>query len=63
MRSEEPTGDEPDLHHDQLPDTLGEALRQVLARLDRVEEKIHVHENGHIETDEEGNWVGSDFSI
>jgi len=62
-RSEEQPSDVPDLHHDRLPDTLGEALRQVLVRLDRVEEKIHVHENGHIETDEEGFWIGSDFSI
>lgn len=62
-RSEETPADELDLHHDRLPDTLGEALREVLSRLDRVEEKIHVHENGHIETDEEGYWIGSDFSI
>jgi serine O-acetyltransferase len=62
-RSEAQPVDEIDLHHDRLPDTLGEALRQVLARLDRVEEKVHVHKNGHITTDEEGNWVGSDFSI
>jgi serine O-acetyltransferase len=53
----------PDLHHDQLPDTIGQALRQVMARLDTLEEKMHVHENGHIHTDEEGNWIGSDFSI
>ncbi len=59
-RSQE-TSDLPDLHHDRLPDTLGEALRQVMARLDRVEEKMHVHENGHIHTDEQGYWIGSDF--
>jgi serine O-acetyltransferase len=53
----------PDLHHDRLPDTLGQALRQVMSRLDHLEEKMHVHENGHINTDEEGNWIGSDFSI
>jgi serine O-acetyltransferase len=52
-----------DLHHDRLPDTIGDAMRQVLARLDSLEEKMEVHENGHIETDEEGNWIGSDFSI
>jgi serine O-acetyltransferase len=62
-RSEEQPEDEPDLHHDRLPDMLGEALRQVMARLDHVEEKIHIHENGHIERDEEGCWIGSDFSI
>ncbi len=62
-RNEKRLRDEIDLHHDRLPDTLGEALRQVQIRLDRVEEKIHVHENGHIETDEEGYWIGADFSI
>jgi len=53
----------PDLHHDRLPDTLGQALRQVMARLDNLEDKMHVHENGQIKTDEEGNWIGTDFSI
>jgi serine O-acetyltransferase len=52
-----------DLHHDRLPDTIGDAMRQVLSRLDYIEEKMQVHENGHIEADEEGNWTGSDFSI
>ena len=62
-RTIKPTHEPADLHHDRLPDTLGEALRQVLARMDYLEEKMDVHENGHIETDEEGYWVGSDFSI
>jgi serine O-acetyltransferase len=62
-RSEKRTSETPDLHHDRLPDTLGDTLRQVLSRLDRMEEELHVHENGHIEFDEEGNWIGSDFSI
>ncbi len=52
-----------DLHHDQLPDTLGDALRQVLARLDRLEDTLQVAEDHRIETDENGNWIGSDFSI
>jgi hypothetical protein len=53
----------PDLHHDRLPDTLGEALRQVIERLDRLENKIHVHEEGQFSPDQEGFWIGSDFSI
>ena len=53
----------PDLQHDRLPDTLGEALREVMARLERLEEGTHIHKNGKIETDEEGYWTGSDFSI
>jgi hypothetical protein len=55
--------DMPDLHHDRLPDTLGEALRQVMARLERLEEDLPVHKNGKIKTDEDGYWIGSDFSI
>ena len=55
--------DQPDLHHDQLPDTMGEALRQVIKRMDRLEEKMHVHVEEQIKTDEEGFWSGSDFSI
>jgi len=53
----------PDLHHDRLPDTLGEALRQVMARLERLEENLPVHKNGKIQTDQDGYWIGSDFSI
>ncbi len=52
-----------DLHHDRLPDTLGDAMRQVLARLDRLEDTLHVEEADRIETDANGNWIGEDFSI
>jgi hypothetical protein len=34
-----------------------------MARMDRIEEQMHVQENGHISVDEQGYWVGSDFSI
>lgn len=53
----------PDLQHDRLPDTLGEALRQVMARLDRLEADNNILKNGKIKTDDEGYWIGSDFSI
>lgn len=62
-RSEKRVGDTPDLHHDRLPDALGMALREVMHRLDHVEERMHLHESKHIQTDEEGCWVGLDFSI
>jgi serine O-acetyltransferase len=62
-RTKQPTDEMPDLHHDQLPDTLGEALRQVMARLERLEEDVHGHQDGKIKTDEKGYWIGSDFSI
>lgn len=64
VRRTDMTSDEqPDLHHDQLPDTLGQALRQVMARLDQLEDDLHIHKNGKINTDAEGHWIGSDFSI
>jgi serine O-acetyltransferase len=62
-RSEKRVSDLPDLHHDRLPDTLGIALRDVMQRLERMEEKMHVGESKHIQTDEDGCWVGLDFSI
>lgn len=62
-RSQNLISDTPDLHHDLLPDTIGSALQQVMARLDRLEDQMHLHENGHIKVDEHGYWVGSDFSI
>ena len=62
-RSHKRINDRPDLHHDLLPDTIGAALKQVMARMDRIEEQMHVQENGHIKVDEQGYWVGSDFSI
>ena len=62
-RSHKRINDRPDLHHDLLPDTIGAALKQVMARMDHIEEQMHVHENGHIKVDEQGYWVGSDFSI
>lgn len=62
-RTESPVDEGPDLHHDRLPDTLGEALRQVMARLDQLEAELHVHKNGKIKTDDQGYWIGSDFSI
>jgi serine O-acetyltransferase len=62
-RSHKRISDAPDLHHDLLPDTIGSALQQVMARVDRLEDQMHLHENGHINIDENGYWVGSDFSI
>ena len=62
-RSHETHGDYLDMHHDQLPDTLGEALKNVMKRLERVEEKVQVDEETHFKTDQDGCWDGSDFSI
>lgn len=62
-RSEKLVEEGPDLHHDQLPDTLGQSLQQVMKRLERLEDQMQVVENGRIKTDSEGYWIGSDFSI
>jgi len=45
-RSEKRIADQPDLHHDRLPDTLGQTLQQVINRLNQLEEQMHVHQNG-----------------
>ncbi len=62
-RSRKRPADMPDLHHDRLPDTIGEALREVMNRLDYLEDHMHIHEGEHIKPDQEGYWIGSDFSI
>jgi serine O-acetyltransferase len=62
-RSQKRSDDQPDLHHDLLPDTFGYALKEVLSRLDYLEDKLHIHESSHLHSDEEGVWTGSDFSI
>jgi len=60
-RSQERIGDLPDLHHDILPDTLVSALRDVMNRLDHLETKMNLHENGHVTIDEEGCWQNVDM--
>ena len=62
-RSQSPLSDAPDLHHDRLPDTIGQSLQEVLTRLDYLEDKLQVHEEPHLHTNKEGYWMGSDFSI
>lgn len=62
-RSHEPEDEQLDMHHDLLPDTLGAALQNVLARLEQVEEKMQVQEDPVFKIDEDGCWDGSDFRI
>jgi len=62
-RTEQHPSDQPDLRHDRLPDTFGEALQQVLMRLKRLEDEMHLDEKSPITIDDEGYWIGSDFSI
>jgi serine O-acetyltransferase len=66
---------QPDLNHGQLPDTIGQALTAVLARMDSLDKKMHVlahdqvnGENGNgnphsLTPAEQGVWRGEDFMI
>jgi len=62
-RSQEPKDEQLDMHHDLLPDTLGAALQNVLARLEQVEAKMQVEEDSIFKIDEDGCWDGSEFRI
>jgi serine O-acetyltransferase len=54
----------PDLEHGRLPDTIGETLVQMIARLEKVERKLDGDEPlTHIHAPEGGVWHGEDFSI
>lgn len=68
----------PDLHHDMMPDTIGASVTYLLERLEKVESKIHMHEEEHPDHTQNGNepephytphapdhglWRGQDFMI
>lgn len=67
----------PDLHHDQLPDTIGVSLASVMARLEKLEKKTShlevevksVANNGKLNSEpvphapDHGLWRGEDFMI
>jgi len=56
--------DAPDLEHAVLPDIIGVSLRQLLDRVDALEEKIDGHhETPHIHAPDNGTWEESDFII
>ncbi len=61
-RNQRRNGDMPDLHHDILPDTLVSALKDVMARLDQLEDKTGLFDNDHVIIDEEGYWKNIDMS-
>lgn len=62
-----------DLHHDRLPDTIGESLIFVMKRLEKLEKSIEprivelLEANGNnthqVHAPEEGVWMGEDFMI
>jgi serine O-acetyltransferase len=48
MRSHPSSDEQPDLHHDRLPDTIGASLASVMSRLEAVETKLHMHVFDHL---------------
>jgi serine O-acetyltransferase len=46
-KSQEMAAYRPDLHHDIMPDVVAARLDRILARLDEVEQAIHINGNGH----------------
>jgi serine O-acetyltransferase len=74
LRSKPGPGITPDLHHDELPDTIGISITTMLKRLDEIEDRLHSHSraikeiNGKekpkvIHPPKEGIWQGEDFMI
>jgi len=57
--------DAPDLNHTALPDLIGRSLTSLMKRVEYMEQRLEVHENGveHIELTPAGAWRGDDFSI
>jgi serine O-acetyltransferase len=55
----------PDLNHDRLPDTLGETLVNLMARVEKLEMKLGGDEplTATIHAPDGGIWHGEDFSI
>ena len=48
VRSKPASDEQPDLHHDRLPDTIGASMASVLTRLEAVETKLHMHVFDHV---------------
>jgi serine O-acetyltransferase len=57
-------GDAPDLNHTSLPDIVGLTLKQLLERVDALEERIDGRDlKPHVHTPQNDSWSGQDFSI
>jgi len=58
------TGAAPDMEHGQLPDTIGASLASVMARVDSLEERLHMQEKEPVpHPPDHGLWRGQDFMI
>ncbi|HSV84965.1 MAG TPA: serine O-acetyltransferase [Levilinea sp.] len=58
-----PTGESIDLHHDNLPDTIGVTLAAVMARLEKLEGSVKMHLVEHPELVIAGNGNGKETYI
>jgi serine O-acetyltransferase len=58
-------GDAPDLNHTSLPDVVGLSLKQLLERVDALENRLNGHANtdSHVHAPQDNSWAGDDFSI
>jgi serine O-acetyltransferase len=54
----------PDLEHSQMPDVLGEALQELMQRVDELEGRVNGHaQPPHMRTPDHSVWTGEDFQI
>jgi len=54
----------PDLEHSQMPDVLGEALQELMKRVDELEGRVNGHAHpSQVRTLDHGVWSGEDFQI
>jgi serine O-acetyltransferase len=57
-------GDAPDLNHTSLPDIVGVTLKQLLERVDSLEDRLDGNDKkGHIHAPLDDAWDGQDFTI
>jgi serine O-acetyltransferase len=54
----------PDLEHSQMPDVLGEAVQELMKRVDELEGRVNGHAHPpHMRTPDHSVWTGEDFQI
>ena len=65
VRSHLQPGSTPDLDHGRLPDTIGETLTNLIAHVERLEQRINgaMPDMPAIHAPDKGIWHGEDFSI
>jgi serine O-acetyltransferase len=58
-------GDAPDLNHTSLPDVVGLSLKELMERMDALEERLdgRAQSKGRVHPPIGDNWSGEDFSI